>query len=51
LVPLIFIIASFGVVFYQVAADPKKTAVGLLLVVLGLPLYYFRVRKTAASPE
>jgi len=39
------------VVFYQVAADPKKTSVGLLLVVLGLPLYYFWVRKSAATSE
>jgi APA family basic amino acid/polyamine antiporter len=51
LVPLVFITASLGVVFYQVAADPKKTAVGLLLVVLGLPLYYFWVRKSAASSK
>jgi APA family basic amino acid/polyamine antiporter len=51
LVPLIFIAASLGVVFYQVAADPRKTSVGLLLVVLGLPLYYFCVRKSAASSE
>jgi APA family basic amino acid/polyamine antiporter len=50
-VPLIFIAASLGVVFYQVAADPKKTSVGLLLVVLGLPLYYFWVRKSAATSE
>jgi APA family basic amino acid/polyamine antiporter len=50
-VPLIFIAASLGVVFYQVAADPKKTSVGLLLVVLGLPLYHFWVRKSAATSE
>lgn len=50
-VPLVFIAASLGVVFYQVAADPKKTSVGLLLVVLGLPLYYFWVRKSAPSSQ
>ena len=50
-VPLIFIAASIGVVFYQVAADPRKTLVGLLLVVLGLPLYHLWVRKSAASSE
>ena len=49
LVPLIFITASLGVVFYQVAADPKKTSVGLLLVMLGLPFYYFWARKSAPS--
>ena len=46
-VPILFIIASLGVVFYQVAADPWKRSGGLLLVVLGLPLYYLWVRKTA----
>jgi APA family basic amino acid/polyamine antiporter len=50
-VPLVFIAASLGVVFYQVAADPKKTAVGLLMVVLGWPVYYFWVRKSAASSQ
>ena len=50
-VPLVFIAASLGVVFYQVAADPKKTSVGLLLVVLGLPVYYFWVRKNAPSSQ
>jgi len=47
LVPLLFIGASLGVVYYQVAADPWKRSGGLLLVVLGLPLYYLWVRKSA----
>jgi basic amino acid/polyamine antiporter, APA family len=45
--PLLFITASIGIVFYQIAADPWKAAGGLLLVVLGLPLYYLWVRKSA----
>jgi len=47
LVPLIFIIASVGVVYYQVAADPWNRSGGLLFVIVGLPLYYFWVRKSA----
>lgn len=46
-VPLLFIAASLGVVCFQVAADPWKTSVGLLFVMLGLPLYYFWIRKHA----
>jgi len=46
-VPLIFIIASLGVVYYQIAADPWKRSGGLLFVIVGLPLYYFWVRKSA----
>ena len=48
-VPLVFIAASLGVVFYQIAADPKKTSAGLLFVMLGLPLYYFWARKSVQS--
>jgi APA family basic amino acid/polyamine antiporter len=51
IVPLVFITASLGVVCYQVAADPKKTSVGLLLVVLGLPLYYLWIRKSSHLSE
>ena len=48
-VPLVFIAASIGVVYYRVADDPWRASGGLLLVMLGLPLYYFWVRKTAQS--
>lgn len=46
-VPIIFIAASLGVVFYQVAADPWRALGGLFLVVLGLPLYLLWIRKSA----
>jgi len=46
-VPLLFIAASAGVVFFQIAADPWKASAGLLFVMLGLPLYYFWIRKHA----
>jgi basic amino acid/polyamine antiporter, APA family len=49
LVPLVFIAASIGVVYYRVADDPWRASGGLLLVMLGLPLYYFWVRNTARS--
>jgi APA family basic amino acid/polyamine antiporter len=44
LVPLVFIGASIVVAVIQIAADPLQAATGLLLVVLGLPVYYFWVR-------
>jgi APA family basic amino acid/polyamine antiporter len=47
-VPLLFIAASAGVVFSQVAADPWRASGGLLFVLLGLPVYYFWIRRTAA---
>jgi len=45
--PLLFIVASLAIVVSHIAADPWNAAGGLLLVVLGLPLYYLWVRKTA----
>jgi len=46
-VPVLFLTASLAVACYQVAADPLRAGVGLLLVVLGLPLYCLWVRKHA----
>jgi len=46
-VPLLFIAASLAVVFFQVAADAWKASAGLAFVMLGLPIYYFWIRKHA----
>jgi len=42
--PLLFIIVSLGVVLNRIAADPKESAVGLGLVLAGLPLYLLWAR-------
>ncbi len=49
-VPLLFIIASVVVAVCQIAADPWKASSGLLLVMLGLPVYYFWIRRPPAHP-
>ena len=46
-VPLLFIAASLGIVFSQIASDPKQAALGLLVVVLGYPVYYGWIRRSA----
>jgi APA family basic amino acid/polyamine antiporter len=46
-VPLTFIAAAILVVVVQILADPRKAADGLLLVVLGLPVYYLWMRPHA----
>lgn len=46
-VPLAFGAAALLVAAIQIAADPPQAATGLLVVVLGLPVYYFRVRAHA----
>ena len=40
-VPLVFIVASLGIVFHQFAIDPSEAAFGLGLVALGVPVYYY----------
>jgi APA family basic amino acid/polyamine antiporter len=44
-VPLIFAAAAVTVAAIQIAADPLKAGTGLAIVVLGLPVYGFWVRK------
>jgi basic amino acid/polyamine antiporter, APA family len=46
-IPIVFIAVSLGVVFYHLAADPWRAFGGLFLVVIGLPLYFLWIRKSA----
>ena len=39
IVPLVFIVASLVIVAIQVAADPADSAIGLGMVLVGLPIY------------
>jgi basic amino acid/polyamine antiporter, APA family len=41
-VPLVFIVVSLAIVFNQVASDPFEAALGLGMVVVGAPIYYWR---------
>lgn len=41
LVPIVFIVASAVIVGIQIAAEPIESVTGLLLVMAGLPVYYF----------
>jgi APA family basic amino acid/polyamine antiporter len=48
--PLVFVVAALGVVVNQVLLDPTATALGLGLVLLGLPVYHLWARN-APPPE
>lgn len=48
-VPVLFIAASIVVAAIQITADPVQAATGLLIVVLGLPVYYLWVRTNHAN--
>ena len=41
LVPLVFIVSSAVIVGNQIVAEPRESAIGLLLVMAGLPVYYW----------
>lgn len=47
--PVIFALASFTVVVSQVVADPKNTAIGLGIVLLGLPVFYLTRPRLSSS--
>jgi APA family basic amino acid/polyamine antiporter len=56
--PLTFAVAAAAIVVNQIAADPVESAIGLGLVVSGLPVYWWWSRKTwvtrdesAATPD
>jgi hypothetical protein len=44
LVPLLFALVSFAIVFNQLRADPLNSAIGLGMVVVGLPIYWMFIR-------
>lgn len=48
-VPIVFALSSAYIVVNQIIADPKESAIGLLLVLIGLPVYYFWLRAPASS--
>jgi APA family basic amino acid/polyamine antiporter len=45
--PLLFIVSSLAIVANSLVADPKASATGLGLVLLGLPVYFLWLRRTA----
>ena len=53
-IPAIFAISSALIVLNQIVSDPTESATGLLLVALGLPVYYVwnaKQRESGAIPE
>ena len=47
--PLVFIVSTAFIVFNQLATDPIESATGLLIVLVGLPIYYLRTARTART--
>ncbi len=49
LAPGLFIVASLWMLFYTASMRPKESGLGLLTILLGAALYYFKFRKSARS--
>jgi APA family basic amino acid/polyamine antiporter len=47
LLPALFVLSTVVIVVNQIAAEPGKSAVGLLLVLVGLPAYWWWGRRAA----
>ena len=45
MLPLVFIVCTAVIVFNQLASDPIESAIGLLIVLAGLPIYYLRAAR------
>ena len=48
IVPLAFALVSFAIAFNQIRVDPVNSAIGLALVLAGLPVYWFWGRHASA---
>ena len=48
-VPGVFALSSFAIVIIHLLSEPRKAAYGLLMVLAGLPVYYFWPRGKAAE--
>jgi hypothetical protein len=47
--PLLFIAGAAGIVINQIYVDPRGSALGLGLILLGLPVYFVWSRKSAKA--
>ncbi len=47
--PAAFVAVAIVVVFSTVRAAPARSAVGAALLLIGIPVYYFFVRRSAAA--
>lgn len=50
-IPAIFIVFSLAVVVNQLVSDPRESLFGLVIVLLGMPVYYLWVKKNSKEHE
>ena len=47
--PIVFIVSTAAIVINQLVAEPVESATGLLIVLVGLPIYYLRTARRDSS--
>ena len=47
--PVLFIVSTAFIVINQLVSDPRESAIGLLIVLAGLPVYFLRASRRASS--
>jgi APA family basic amino acid/polyamine antiporter len=50
LIPIVFAVVSFAIAFNQIRVDPRNSVIGLLMVLVGLPVYWFWGRAGTPMP-
>ena len=48
MIPIVFALVSFAIAANQIRVDPVNSAIGLLMVLVGLPVYWMWVRARRA---
>ena len=47
--PIVFIVSTAAIVINQLVTEPVESATGLLIVLVGLPIYYLRIARRDSS--
>jgi basic amino acid/polyamine antiporter, APA family len=50
-IPIVFACASIAIAVNQIRVDPVNSAIGLLMVLIGLPIYWAWSRRSASAPR
>ncbi|HEY3055545.1 MAG TPA: amino acid permease [Thermoanaerobaculia bacterium] len=50
-VPIVFIVSALAIVINQIVVEPMESAIGLLLVAAGLPVYFIWTRRQGAVAD
>jgi basic amino acid/polyamine antiporter, APA family len=51
LIPIVFALVSFAIVINHIRVDPWNSAIGLAMVLVGLPIYWIWARRAVASAQ